>query len=583
MSYILGIDLGTTNSVCSVYEYNETKILENSEGERLTPSVVFIKSLDEIIVGNKAKNQRVLHPDKVLQSVKRYMGTDYEYDIDGRKYSPEEISAFILKKIKKDCENKLCQNINEAIITVPAYFNDNQRKATINAGKIAGFDVKRIINEPTSSAISYGLASNYEGTVLVYDLGGGTFDVSILDIGDGVFNVVSTAGNNKLGGIDFDKKLVEEIVKKFKQDTKINLEDDKFALQKLYEEVEKCKKSLSENTISEINIPFISANDKGPIHLNYEISRDFFETLIDKSIEETIELTDKALSDASIDENEIEKVLLVGGSTRIPLVRRKLENKFRNKIEKNINPDECVAIGAAIQGAIILKKIDDIVLVDVTPLSLGIEVDGGLFVPIIKRNSPIPIESKKLFTTISDNQKMVEINVYQGERKVCRENIYLGKFTLTNIPLLPAGEPKIDVVFSIDVNGMLVVTAVDRETKINQQIKIDSLRKVSQDKINQIIKASNEFDLSDKRFEDIIITRNKVKMISKSLNTYIEKNKIDDGLKNEILLYLKDVDNNIETNEIDKLRDMYQSVSSYYDELNYQEDMYISEKLLKGD
>jgi len=480
MSLIVGIDLGTTNSVASVYLNGEIKIVINDMGEIITPSVVYINENNEVLVGQKAKNLRMLHPDNTISSIKRLMGTNHVFKIGGREYTPEQISAFILKHIKELTEKFVGEEINDAVITVPAYFNDNQRKATIDAGRIAGFNVRRIINEPTASCLAYGLnKNNFDGIVLVYDFGGGTFDVSILDVGEGVYNVISTCGDNKLGGMDLDQALVEVVCENFFKDFGIDLHQDKFAIQKLYEECEKAKIFLSTYDKTRITIPFISANKKGPLHLDYEITRKDFEDIIKNYVDYTIQIVEKAIHDANLELDSIDKVLLVGGSSNIPLVKEKLKELFGAKIDNSINPSECVSIGASIQGAILNKEIDDIVLVDVIPISLGVEVEGNLFIPIINRNTPIPAENNRLFTTIKDNQRSVEINVYQGERKVCSENIYLGKLILENIKEAKAGEPKIRVFFSIDVDGKLEVKAYDEDTKVEQSIKFDSYRKLT--------------------------------------------------------------------------------------------------------
>lgn len=584
MGKIIGIDLGTTNSVVAIYEFDEASVIFNSENEKLTPSVVYIDETGKIRVGKNAKNQAVLNPDRTIRSVKRFMGTDKVFEINGRKYTPEEISAMILKKLKKDAERYLNEKIEDAVITVPAYFNDNQRKATIDAGKLAGLNVKRIINEPTASTLSYGLnRKDFDGYIMVYDLGGGTFDVSILDIGDGVFSVVATSGDNQLGGIDFDNRLLDLIVEKFKQENKIDLKEDKFAMQKLIEEVEKTKILLSDKEEALINIPFITANKKGPIHLKYKIDRKDFENLIEDLVNNTLKLVNKTLDEANLEKEDIKKVLLVGGSTKIPMIKSKLENMFPGKVESKIDPEECVALGAAIQGAIINKDVENLVLVDVIPLSLGIEVDGGLFVPIIERNTSIPTDNTKTFTTIVDNQKQVEINVYQGERKVCKENIYLGKFTLSGIRKAKAGEPQIKVKFAIDVNGILKVSAYDVDTKVKHEIIIDSVRRLTQEEVQRLINLARENEIGDKFFEEIVKTRNSVKQLYNKLKNELKEKEIEYDLEREIKMVFEQVKEDIEKDDIDKLRDLYESLKYYEDELEIRKQEIIQDQLLRGD
>lgn len=581
MSYILGIDLGTTNSVASIYLNGEVKIVLNDLGEKVTPSVVYINEEGEVLVGQKAKNLKLLHPDNTISSVKRLMGTNHIYKIGNNEYTPEQISSYILKYLK-DCASKFIgEEINDAVITVPAYFNDNQRKATIDAGKIAGLNVRRIINEPTSSCLAYGLSKrNFDGIVLVYDFGGGTFDVSILDVGEGVFNVISTCGDNKLGGIDFDKCIVEVVCNNFLNDYGIDLHEDKFAMQKLYEECEKAKISLSNYEKVKITIPFISANKKGPLHLDYELTRKDFEEMISEYVDYTIKLVQKAIADANLTLESIDKVLLVGGSSNIPLIKNKLNDLFGKKIDYSISPDECVSIGASIQGAILNREVEDVVLVDVIPISLGVEVEGNLFVPIINRNTPIPAENSKIFTTIKNNQKAVEINVYQGERRICSENIYLGKFTLENIRDAKAGEPKIRVIFSIDVDGVLEVKAYDEDTKAEQSIKIDSYRKLTKEEIDNIIEKAREFEDRDLYYENLIKTKNKIKYLKEKLEEHIKQINIDKDMLNEINFLFEDIENYINSDDLGKLKDIYNNLIYYCDELSFQKEKFISEGLL---
>jgi len=465
MEKILGIDLGTTNSVMAILEHNEPIVIPNKRGERLTPSVVAFTKEGECLVGRVAKNQAIINSERTISSIKRKMVSSHFEKIGNKKYTPQEISAKILSEMKKDAEDYLGEEIKKAVITVPAYFNDNQRQATKDAGQIAGLDVVRIINEPTAASLANGLNQLNEEIILVYDLGGGTFDVSILEIAEGVFQVKATCGNNMLGGDDFDQALLNLILSRYKEEEGIDLSNDKMAMQKLKEEVEKAKMQLSEVLITEINIPFISADQNGPKHLNISIKREDFEELINEYIEETINLTKKAISDAELNIEDVDKVLLVGGSTRIPLVQQEVSNLLgESKVVKNVNPDEIVALGAAIQAGIISGEKKGVVLVDVTPLSLGIEIEGGIFTPIIDRNSPIPTTATKLFTTVADNQRSVEIHILQGERTRATENISLGKFQLTGIRTAEKGEPRIEVTFGVDVDGIVNVSAKDLDT-----------------------------------------------------------------------------------------------------------------------
>lgn len=503
MGKIIGIDLGTTNS-CMAYlrEGGEVDIILNSNGGRITPSVVSFMENREIIVGEAAKNQAVLNSEKTISSIKREMGTNYKVNIDGKEYTPQEISAIILKKLKRDAEEYFGEPVTEAVITVPAYFSDAQRQATKDAGRIAGLNVKRIINEPTAAALAYGLDKEEDQTVLVYDLGGGTFDVSILEItsidGEKTVEVKSTNGINRLGGDDFDKILIDYIVESFKKENKIDLSKDKMAYQAIKNSAEKCKIELSEAKKSRITIPFISANEKGPLHIDMEITRARFESLIEELIEKTIEPIKQALTDAGLGEGDIDKVILVGGSTRIPLVQETLKNIFKAEIYKGVNPDEVVAKGAAIQGGVLSQDIKGIVLVDVTPLTLGIETDGGIVTPVIHRNSTIPITETKMFTTVADNQDSVEIIVTQGERTLAKDNITLGKFELTNIRKAGKGEPRIEVKFDIDVNGILNVSATDTFTGSSQEIIISSRNSLAEEEIERMIKEA-EIHLSEDR------------------------------------------------------------------------------------
>ena len=504
MGKIIGIDLGTTNS-CIAYlrEGGEVEIINNSNGGRTTPSVVAFSESGEILVGESAKNQIVLNYDRSISSIKREMGTDHKVKIGDKEYTPQEISAFILKKLKNDAEEYFGEPVEEAVITVPAYFSDAQRQATKDAGRIAGLKVRRIINEPTAAALAYGEGKSEDHTILVYDLGGGTFDVSVLEIssidGKKTVEVKSTNGINRLGGDDFDKKLMDYIIESFKKESKIDLSKDRMAYQNIKNAAEKCKIELSDAKKSRITIPFISANEKGPIHLDMEITRAKFESLIEELVESTIEPVKKALEDAGLKESDIEKVILVGGSTRIPMVQELLKSIFKSEIYKGINPDEAVARGAAIQAGVMSDEIKGIVLVDVTPLTLGVETEGGMVSAVIDRNSVVPITESKMFTTVTDNQDSVEIHIVQGERALVKDNISLGKFELQNIRKAPKGEPRIEVKFDIDVNGILHVSAMDTFTGSIQKIEISNSYTLSEDAIKMMIMDAEKFGAEDKR------------------------------------------------------------------------------------
>jgi molecular chaperone DnaK len=501
---VIGIDLGTTNS-CIAYlrEGGEVEIISNSNGARITPSVVAFSESGEILVGESAKNQIVLNSERTISSIKREMGNNSKVKIGSNEYTPQEISALILKKLKNDAEEYFGEPVEEAVITVPAYFSDAQRQATKDAGRIAGLKVKRIINEPTAAALAYGEDKRDDHTILVYDLGGGTFDVSILEItyidGEKTIEVKSTNGINRLGGDDFDKRLTDYIAESFKKESKIDLSKDRMAYQSIKNAAEKCKIELSDAKKSRITIPFISANEKGPIHLDMEITRAKFESLIEDLIDSTLEPVKKALEDAVLKESDIDRVILVGGSTRIPMVQDMLRNIFKSEIYKGINPDEAVARGAAIQAGVISDEIKGIVLVDVTPLTLGVETEGGMVTAIIERNSVVPVTESKMFTTVTDNQDSVEIHIVQGERSFARDNISLGKFELKNIRKAPKGEPRIEVKFDIDVNGILNVSAVDTFTGSSQKIVISNGYTLSESEINRMVMESEKFGTADKK------------------------------------------------------------------------------------
>ena len=510
MSKIIGIDLGTTNSCVAVMEGGKPVVVANTEGARTTPSVVAFTKNGERLVGEPAKRQAVTNADKTISSIKRHMGTDYRVTIDDKKYSPQEISAMILQKLKADAEGYLGESVSEAVITVPAYFNDAQRQATKDAGKIAGLDVKRIINEPTAAALAYGLDNEKEQKIMVYDLGGGTFDVSIIEIGDGVIEVLATSGDNRLGGDDFDEKITQYMIETFKKENGVDLSNDKMALQRLKESAEKAKKELSSATTTNINLPFISMNENGPLHFDMNLSRSKFDELTHDLVERTATPVQNALRDAGITASELGQVLLVGGSTRIPAVQDKVKQLTGHDPSKSLNPDECVALGASVQGGKLAgdSGAGDILLLDVTPLSLAIETMGGVATRLIERNTTIPTKKSQIFSTAADNQSAVDINVLQGERQFAKDNKSLGQFRLDGIPPARRGVPQIEVTFDIDANGIVNVSAKDLGTGKEQHITITAGSNMSDSDIEKAVKDAAEFEAQDKKRKEAIEARN---------------------------------------------------------------------------
>lgn len=573
MSKTIGIDLGTTNSCVAVMEGGEAVVIPNQEGNRTTPSVVAFTKDGERLVGEPAKRQAVTNPDRTIASIKREMGRDFKVSIDDKNYSPQEISAQILQKLKSDAESYLGQTVTDAVITVPAYFTDAQRQATKDAGKIAGLEVKRIINEPTAAALAYGVDKDgADEKVLVFDLGGGTFDVSILEIADGTFEVLATSGNNKLGGDDFDNVLIDYIAQEFQKTDGVDLRKDKMSAQRLKDAAEKAKKELSSTMQTNINLPFITATAEGPKHLDITITRAKFNELTSHLVEQTMEPTRKALKDSGLSVNDIEKVLLVGGSTRIPAVQEAIKKFTGKDPSKGINPDECVALGAAVQAGVLAGDVKDVLLLDVTPLSLGIETLGGVFTKIIERNTTIPTKKSQVFSTAEDNQSAVDIHVLQGEREMAAGNTTLGRFQLTDIPPAKRGMPQIEVTFDIDSNGIVHVTAKDLGTGKENKITITSSTNLSEDEINKKVEEAKKYEEEDKkkkeRVEAVNHAESTIYQVEKSLSDLSDK--VTEGEKIAVEGAIEDVkkvkdDENSTADEIrksiDKLMEAFQPIS----------------------
>ena len=567
MGKVIGIDLGTTNSCAAVLEGGEPVVIANAEGNRTTPSVVGFAKNGERLVGETAKRQAITNPERTISSIKRYMGTDHTVEIDGKKYTPQDISAMILAKLKTDAESYLGEKVTEAVITVPAYFTDSQKQATKDAGKIAGLEVKRIINEPTAASLAYGLdKDDSQHKILVYDLGGGTFDVSILELGDGVFEVLATNGNNKLGGDDFDEAVLNFMADSFAKENGVDLRNDKMAMQRLKEAAEKAKKELSSAQTTNINLPFITVNENGPLHMNMDLTRAKFDQLTADLVNKTIEPMKKAMADAGVGNSDLSKVILVGGSTRIPAVQEAVKKITGKEPFKGINPDECVAIGAAIQAGVLTGEVNDVLLLDVTPLSLSIETLGGVATKLIERNTTIPTKKSQVFSTAADNQTAVDIHVMQGEREMASGNTTLGRFQLTGIPPAPRGIPQIEVTFDIDANGIVNVSAKDMGTGKEQSITITSSTKLSDDEIQAKVKEAEQYAAEDKKRKEEVEIRNR----AETLVYETEKNmkelegSLSEDEKNDINAAKEELSKALEANNIDDIKDKTEKLTEKF-------------------
>ena len=557
MGKVIGIDLGTTNSCVAVLEGGEPVVIANAEGNRTTPSVVGFAKNGERLVGETAKRQAITNPERTIASIKRYMGTDHTVEIDGKKYTPQDISAMTLAKLKADAESYLGEKVTEAVITVPAYFTDSQKQATKDAGKIAGLEVKRIINEPTAASLAYGLDKDEsQHKILVYDLGGGTFDVSILELGDGVFEVLATSGNNKLGGDDFDEALLNFMADSFAKENGVDLRADKMALQRLKEAAEKAKKELSSAQTTNINLPFITVNENGPLHMNMDITRAKFDQLTADLVNRTIEPMKKAMADAGVTNSDLSKVILVGGSTRIPAVQEAVKNVTGKEPFKGINPDECVAQGAAIQAGVLTGEVNDVLLLDVTPLSLSIETLGGVATKLIERNTTIPTKKSQIFSTAADNQTAVDIHVMQGEREMAAGNITLGRFQLSGIPPAPRGIPQIEVTFDIDANGIVNVSAKDMGTGKEQRITITSSTKLSDDEVQAKIKEAEQYAEEDKRRKEEIEIKNRAETLVYETEKNLKEleNALSEDEKNDIVAAKDALSSALEAGNIEDIK-----------------------------
>ena len=556
MAKIIGIDLGTTNSAVAVMEGGDSTIIPNTEGNRTTPSVVAFTKDGERLVGETAKRQAITNPDRTISSIKREMGSDFKTnEIDGNSYTPEEVSAMILQKLKSDAESYLNDTVTDAVITVPAYFTDAQRQATKDAGKIAGLNVKRIINEPTAAALAYGMDKETDqAKIMVYDLGGGTFDVSILEVGDGVFEVLSTRGNNKLGGDDFDNRLVEYLAAEFKKETGVDLTKDLTAMQRLKDAAEKAKKELSSTKTTNVNLPFITAVDGQPVHLDLTVTRAKFDELTHDLVEATRGPVEDALKDASLSSSDIEKVLLVGGSSRIPAVQDLVKNIIGKEPQRDINPDECVALGAAIQGGVLTGEVKDLLLLDVTPLSLGIETLGGVATKLIERNTTIPTKKSQIFTTAADGQTDVDIHVVQGEREMAADNTTLGRFQLTGIPAARRGVPQIEVTFDIDANGIVNVSAKDQGSGKEQKITITSSTNLTDEEIDKKVKEAEKFAEDDKKKKESIEVKNNAESLVYQARKTLEDAKVEGSEKDKIEEKIKDLEVSIKADNTEDIK-----------------------------